>query len=332
MVCKKPGATYCCVLQNLIINDQKKMVMNCTFTSYLKQVLFFNLNLKFKYIFHKAINFLLLIFFLSTIINTTKAQTLNKIALTQEPVIYINLMLPSADSMLLVDGTGAIYGFKFSNLVDEYDAGKLSNFNENISLMRNGQKLAIEARHVPLKTDTLFIHMWGMRHQAYNLQVMLKNITLLLPAKGWLVDSYLHTQTSVNLYDKTLYSFTPNSDTGSYMNRFMLVFNREIRQAPGTIGINNIPTLNNSSITIYPNPVTGNHLSLQFRNIIKDSYNIKVNNLSGRIFTNINIEHNGGNNEYYLPINSVYSKGVYSVTIEGKESKKIIHLPLVINN
>lgn len=304
------------------------MVMNRRSTFYLKQAVFSYLRINLKYRLYKVTGFLRLLFFLGIITNSVKAQTLNKIALKQEPVIFVNLMLPSADTLLLVDGTAAMYGFRFSNLVDEYDAGKLPNFNENISMLRNGHELAIEARHIPLKTDTLFIRMWSMENQAYNLQVVPKNIPLLLPAKGWLIDNYLHTQTPLNLYNKTLYSFTPNSDTGSYMNRFMIVFNREIRQAPGTISINT----NISGIKLYPNPVTGNRISLQFTNMPKDSYNIKVSNVEGRPYANINIEHSGGNNEYYLPVNSVYSKGVYSVTIESKVSKKIIHLPLVVNN
>ena len=83
-------------------------------------------------------------------------------AYLQNPVVYINLMLPSGDTLLLVDGTGALYGNKFSAGVDADDAGKLSNMNENICLFRNGQKLAIEARPIPKQTDTLFIRMWGM--------------------------------------------------------------------------------------------------------------------------------------------------------------------------
>ena len=91
----------------------------------------------------------------------SKAQK-KAIAYLSNPVVYINLMLPSADSLLLVDGTGALYANKFSASVDENDAGKLSNFNENICLFRDGKKLAIETRPIPKQTDTLFIRMWGI--------------------------------------------------------------------------------------------------------------------------------------------------------------------------
>ena len=63
----------------------------------------------------------------------TQSQAQKKaVAYLNSPVVYINLMLPSADSLLLVDGTGAIYSNQYSASVDGYDAGKLSNFNENI--------------------------------------------------------------------------------------------------------------------------------------------------------------------------------------------------------
>ena len=142
------------------------------------------------------------------------------------PVVYVNLMLPSADTLLLVDGTGVLYANKFSAGVDEDDAGKLSNFNENICLFRDGKKLAIETRPVPQQPDTLFICMWGVIRQTYDLQISLRNIPLMLPVNAWLVDNYLHTQTQVNLFSKTLYSFSPGNRSSSYVNRFIIVFDK----------------------------------------------------------------------------------------------------------
>lgn len=252
-----------------------------------------------------------------------------------EPVMYVNLMLPSADSLLLVDGTAAMYASRFSDNVDEYDANKLSNFWENISLFRNGQALAIEARNIPLQTDTLFIRMWGMKNQTYNLQVVPANISLMLPAKVFLVDNYLHTQKPADLYGKTLYSFTSNSDTGSYVNRFMLVVERDRRLFNNTAL--NLPISENvvktGSVRIFPNPLTGNKITLQFNNMNKDDYNIQVSNLTGRLLVNTNIVHNGDNNEYYIMLKSVnvQGAGAYNLTITGKNSGKIIHLPLIIN-
>lgn len=247
------------------------------------------------------------------------------------PVVYINLMLPSGDTLLLVDGTGALYGNQFSANVDADDAGKLSNMNENICLFRNGQKLAIEARPIPRQADTLFIRMWGMVMPKYDLQVMIKGIPLMLPVQAWLVDNYLHTQTPINLFGKNTYNFTLTADTGSYLNRFIIVFDKSYRQGNNLVNTGKASQLNTGQISVYPNPVTGNRLSLHFMGMLKDNYTIKLTGLSGETLAGINIMHPGGNSEYYLPLNSVYTKGVYAVTIFGINTRKIIHLPVIIN-
>jgi hypothetical protein len=247
------------------------------------------------------------------------------------PVVYVNLMLPSADSLLLVDGTGCLYANQFSAGVDYDDAGKLSNMNENICLLRDGEKLAIEARPIPKQSDTLFIHMWGVLRQTYTLQINIKSVFLLLPVHVWLVDNYLHTQTPVSLFGKTLYSFASTTDTGSYINRFMIVFNRNGKQDNHEINTGSIKKLLTGSVAVYPNPVTGSRVWLHFTGMPKGKYSICLNNLSGEVLAHINIMHSGGDNGYYLPLNSVYTNGIYSITVSNINSGKTIHLPVVIN-
>ncbi len=252
-------------------------------------------------------------------------------AFLNNPVVYINLMLPYENNLLLVDGTGALYSNKFSAKVDEDDAGKLSNRNENICLLRDKQKLAIETRPLPKQTDTLFINMWGLYYsKAYSLQISFKAIPLMLPVDAWLIDNYLHKQTAIDLFGKTLYNFSANKDSNSYVNRFKIVFIRNYQKEDEITSINKASTLNVAEVTAYPNPVTGNKLTLRFNDMPKDYYNIKLSGLSGEILSAQNIIHYGGSNEYYLPVNSVYTKGIYTVIISGRDTKKIIHLPVVI--
>jgi hypothetical protein len=253
------------------------------------------------------------------------------IAYIANPVVYINLMLPSADSLLLVDGTGALFSDNYSANVDEYDAGKLSNFNENICLYRAGHNLAIEARPIPKSSDTLFVRMWSVRQSTYTIQVNLRSVALLLPLNAWLVDNYLHTQIPVNLLGETKYSFNPSVDSNSYLNRFMIILKRGGIQGNNIINTGTVTQLNASRVTVYPNPVAGHKLSLHFTGMSKDSYTIKFSSLSGETLFGINIMHPGGDNEYYLPLNSVYTKGIYTLTISGKNTGKIIHLPIVVN-
>jgi hypothetical protein len=46
------------------------------------------------------------------------------------PAIFVNLMAPSGDKFILIDGVGAGFGKRFSSNVDKDDATKLWNFNE----------------------------------------------------------------------------------------------------------------------------------------------------------------------------------------------------------
>jgi type IX secretion system substrate protein len=275
----------------------------------------------------------LLLFMLLVCVFTPQSKAQKKaIAYLLNPVVYVNLMLPSADSLLLVDGTGALYSNKYSAGVDDYDAGKLSNFNENICLFRDGKKLAIEARPMPKQTDTLFIHIWGVRQPIYDLQINLHNPLPLLPLQSWLIDNYLHTQIQINLVNKTHYRFTTKVDTDSYLNRFMIVFERNSSQQNGMVSVSNATQLNTGTVSVYPNPVIGNRLTLQFNNMVKDNYTVKLSSLTGETLAGMNIMHAGNNNKYYLLVNSVYTKGIYTVTISGKNTEKIIHLPIIVNN
>ena len=207
------------------------------------------------------------------------------IAYLANPVVYVNLMLPSADSLLLVDGTGALYANRFSAGVDEDDAGKLPNFNENICLFRDGHNLAIEARPIPTGTDTLFIRMWSVYQHTYTLQINLRAIALLLPVHAWLVDNYLHTQVPLNLLGKTKYAFNPSADASSYLNRFMIVLVHGTKQDNNAISTGTATQLNTGTVSIYPNPLSGNKLTLQFNDIPKDNYTVRFGSLTGEILS-----------------------------------------------
>ncbi|HEX5151074.1 MAG TPA: hypothetical protein VFW07_06475 [Parafilimonas sp.] len=159
-------------------------------------------------------------------------------ARTTYPAIFANLMTPSGDKLILVDGVGAGFGKRFSANVDKDDATKLWNFNENMALIRNGKALAIEFRPLPDSTDTLFFRLY-LKQQPYVLQLFSANLPANIRGRVWLVDKYLNQQTEINISDTALYSFTPNSDTNSYRNRFMLVLDRDnqIRQTERVIPV-----------------------------------------------------------------------------------------------
>ncbi len=259
---------------------------------------------------------------------------------TAYAVIYTNLMVPDNGNLYVSDGVGAAFNNNFSAAVDENDATKLWNFDENIALMRNSSALAIEFRPVPVLTDTLFYKLY-LRQEPYVLKICAQNFAGLC-LHALLIDKYLHTQKEVNLQDTTLYAFTPVADTNSYRNRFMLVINKQLSASPLAVA----KILNQSSpavkgvansvaaagnVTLYPNPVTkGTNASLRFNNMDKGSYEVAVYNLNGQKLSSRTIQYNGGNSVYALPADPSWLYGIYTLRITNSTSKKIMNLRMEI--
>jgi len=270
-----------------------------------------------------------------------KAAALQQTAPAHYPVIYTNLMVSFNGTFGLADGVAAAFGNKFSAAVDDDDAIKLWNFDENLALVRGASTLAIEFRPVPVITDTLFYRLY-LRQRSYTLKFFSQYFPKDLYLRAWLVDKYLDTKTEVNLYDTTLYNFNPNPDTNSYRNRFMLVLNRQlaatpagvtkiINQAdPGVTGVTNSITAKAGNVAIYPNPVTNGKAILQFNNMDKGSYEVMLYNATGQKLTGYQIQHSGGNNVYSLMLNK-WQVGIYSLVIINKNSGKLINLQLQIS-
>jgi subtilisin-like proprotein convertase family protein len=258
------------------------------------------------------------------------------------PVIYTNLMLPTANGLILADGVGAGFDNKFSAAVDDHDSKKLWNFDEKLTLVRNDATLGIEFRPMPVLTDTLFYRLY-LRQQPYVLQIFTQNIAGMQLTRAWLVDKYLNTETEVNLHDTTLYNFTPNSDLNSYRDRFMLVFKRQFtgtpvpvtkvvnESDPNTTGNTNSFAATAGNVNVYPNPASTDKVTLQFGNMEKGNYEVTVYSPKGQKLSIRKIEYSGGTNVYTLPLNPSWAAGVYTINIANEDSKKAVNLKLVIS-
>jgi len=264
--------------------------------------------------------------------------------LQQPPVIYTNLMIPkSAGSLSLTDGVAAAFDNIFSSSVDEDDAQKRWNIDENLALVRDTNTLAIEFRPKPVLTDTLFYRLY-LRQQPYTLQIFAKNFAFMPFMHAWLVDKYLNTKMEINLNDTTLFSFTPNPDTNSYRNRFMLVLKRQLiatpipvtkatyENEPNTTGIANSIAVTTGSISLYLNPVTeAKDVMIRFNKVDKGNYEVTVYGANRQKLLSKKIQHNGGNNLYSLRADAFWAAGIYTLTVLNEDSKKITALKLVVS-
>lgn len=243
------------------------------------------------------------------------------------PVIAANVLIDAGNSYELADGIAAAFGNKFSATVDANDADKLWNINENMSLVRNTKTLAIEFRPVPVLTDTLFFRLYLKQLQPYSLQLFTQNFESMPLMRAWIVDKYFNTKTEINLNDTSLYNFTPNTDTNSYRNRFMLVFNRqfETNPVPVTKAINqndpNITGIANSlantpGISIFPNPVKpGSVVTLKLNNIADGTYQAELMDVNGKKIKVSKIIHDKGSNSYSVLVPSTIAAGIYNLRL-----------------
>lgn len=132
--------------------------------------------------------------------------------------------LQNDGSTILLDGDMTQYDPLFSNNIDSLDIRKMSNFSENIGMIRGTTILVVERRKTIVNADTIFFKIWQMQQRAYQLQFITMNMQQ--PGlTGYLEDLYLHTKTPLNLNDSNYINFSINSDPASANPfRFRIIF------------------------------------------------------------------------------------------------------------
>ncbi len=342
-------------------------------------------------------------------------QVQNPTSPKEEMRINLNKINTDA-SISLQDGMLTIYDSVYSDLLDQWDAQKVTNFSQNISSIRNATKIAIERRAPIGYTDTTYIGLQQMTAGNYQLQLQASNLNhpnLL----GKLVDNYSSSSFSLNLNSTSVYSFTVDVNPASAaVDRFNVVYYpatplpvqftsiKAWQQGTGnnimvewkvdnqvniqqylieksadgrqfstigtqaaiggngasmtynfldassfvgdnfyrirSIGLSGEPSYSSivkvkigkgiSSISIYPNPVVDNYVNLQFNNLPKGDYLLKLFNNTGQIIFTSRISHQGGSATQSIAFNKAWAKGNYILEINKPNGSKE-QLPIAIH-
>ncbi len=129
--------------------------------------------------------------------------------------LRVNLLVNNTDNTTSVaDGVLSSYSTDFSNTVDDMDAVKMTNFNENLGIVRNGQTLTVERRSAISLSDTIFLKLWNTAQTSYHLQFDPSNFSSSAIAV-YLVDNYQHTSTPVSMSSISDVDFTVTADAAS---------------------------------------------------------------------------------------------------------------------
>ncbi len=125
---------------------------------------------------------------------------------------------------IIADGNGVAFAPRYENSIDKYDANKVSNSGENFGMSRNGHWLAVEARSMIKKTDTIFYSMYNLKRADYQLRFAPENMQQ-GNLTAYLVDNYLNNRTQLSLTDSNFVDISINGDVASAKpDRFYVVF------------------------------------------------------------------------------------------------------------
>lgn len=214
------------------------------------------------------------------------------------------------------DGVVAFFADNFSKSVGNEDSYKFFNPDENLAIRCNETLLSIDGRPTIQVADTLKLVMWKFRQKSYYLKINASNFA---PAiKAVVKDNYMHKEIEINLSSATLVPFNITNDSASFAkNRFSIVFKTTaVRTFSSSIAVKLSSVFKESkSVTVAPNPVTGNTISLQMNNVKKGKYTISLYTTPGVLVYSGFINYDGNSSVQKIVIDRRLHKGMYSLLL-----------------
>jgi hypothetical protein len=219
----------------------------------------------------------------------------------------INLNIVNTDhSTSVLDEVFSSYSASFSDKVNEMDVEKLANVEENLAIVHDNQLLMVERRTALRPEDAIALKMWNVSPRDYELHIVPDHLSS--GVKAWLVDNFLKTVTPVSSDGMSSYSFAVTSDHASARaDRFKVVISARKPQ----------PVDDRITMRLYPNPMTGKILKLEFMNADKGNYTLHIVNSIGQLVFEKNISHAGGSAIQNILIDKNFAKGIYQVSIRN---------------
>ena len=77
-----------------------------------------------------------------------------------------------------------------------------------------------------------------------------------------------------------------------------------------------------AKLSVYPNPVTGNHISWQAGSLPRGMYSVEIFNTAGQQVFRKQITHSGGTMNEAIELPAALQRGLYTIQIKGKEFKQ----------
>ena len=196
-----------------------------------------------------------------------------------------------------------------TNEVNENDASKMTNFDENMATFNSGKLLSIEKRALAVETDVIPLNITKYRGTYYNIKVQGTGLT---GPTSYLVDTYSNKTTEIPQNASVSYAYTVDTSEPASIaaDRFKITFTNST--------LNTIDTAM-EGFTLYPNPSKSDSFYL----VVPQSMNaasITVSNLLGQKLYSQNDLQSGATTR--VTVSDVKTAGVYLVrlTSQGRTS------------
>jgi hypothetical protein len=211
------------------------------------------------------------------------------------------------------DGLRVIFSDGANNAVDRFDAKKLENIDENISVNRNGSRLAMEIMSPYDTTTTIPLHINNFRQTKYTLRIKLEtppnsNFTAVLN------DKYTGKKTTINAATDIPFDVNPNIAASIAADRFNIAFTKNTVTSVSNFSINGT----NAQIKIQPNPIQNNTINTQITNLPAGKYTITLYDINGKNIAQTTYNHYNNNFSWKIPM--TLNPGNYFLKWTGKNT------------
>lgn len=194
-----------------------------------------------------------------------------------------------------------------SNDVNELDALKMSNLDENLARFQNGKLISIEERSLPNTTENLGLFVDTFTTDNYVFKFNVENFE---GFQVYLKDNYTQENTLLSEGENVITMEVDQSINASVAyNRFSL----EI--SPVSLDVNDFKE---SDLKIFPNPITGNELQIQ-TSLLLDETDVEIYNSFGARLKSFNVDFNTSGNVSLKNLD--LASGVYILKLKTKSGK-----------
>ncbi len=226
-------------------------------------------------------------------------------------ILRVNLLKQIETNWQPFDAVMTLFHANAANTIDELDAVKMFNSNNNITLQNSGVSLMAEHRALPAVQDTLQLRVNDMEAGInYKLSIQTENFSAIdLTAR--LEDLLTNTSVPVALNGTlTEYTFVPSA-TDNVADRFRIVFGAPLSN----------DAIESNTINMYPNPVIGSSFQIQLPKSMGGIYKYTIINTLGQVVDQGKINVTEQTN-HTLTLKKTLPSGIYILNVIDEQNKE----------